>query len=361
MFLPAFSLATVGTLITAVIVGFGGEPAVRPQPARGPALGAIVASTDGAAIFAVLRGSTLRRRLARTLEGEAGINDPVAVLLVLGLHLLDPAAGLRRAGHAGRDRRGAASSAARSASRSGWCARPDAAAACASRPPACTRSRRSAFAALAFGGRRHRCTAPASSPSTSPAWCSAARATPARRTITTFHDGLAWVAQLGMFLVLGLLVFPSDFGGVWLEGIVLALVLVFVARPVATFAGTARAGLLVAASASRSGGRACAAPCRSSWRRSRSSRASPRPREFFDIVFFAVLVSTLLQGTTFEWLVGAARGHDERGGHPDAVHRPDDRSAGSARRSPSSRSGPATPSPGASCASSACRARRCST
>src|SRR5438270_673021 len=47
-------------------------------------LGSIVAATDGAAIFGVLRGSTLRRRLARTLEGEAGFNDPVAVLLVIG-------------------------------------------------------------------------------------------------------------------------------------------------------------------------------------------------------------------------------------------------------------------------------------
>ena len=43
-----------------------------------------MSSTDGAAIFALLRGSTLSRKLARTLEGESGLNDPVAVLLVLG-------------------------------------------------------------------------------------------------------------------------------------------------------------------------------------------------------------------------------------------------------------------------------------
>ena len=43
-----------------------------------------MAATDAAAVFAVLRGSTLRRRIARTLEGESGVNDPVAVLLVLG-------------------------------------------------------------------------------------------------------------------------------------------------------------------------------------------------------------------------------------------------------------------------------------
>ena len=51
---------------------------------EGMLVGSIVSATDGAAIFALLRGSTLKRRLARTLEGEAGMNDPVAVLLVIG-------------------------------------------------------------------------------------------------------------------------------------------------------------------------------------------------------------------------------------------------------------------------------------
>jgi cell volume regulation protein A len=51
---------------------------------EGMLLGAIVSSTDGAAIFALLRESTLKRSVARTLEGESGFNDPVAVLLVLG-------------------------------------------------------------------------------------------------------------------------------------------------------------------------------------------------------------------------------------------------------------------------------------
>src|SRR5262249_30020028 len=51
---------------------------------EGLLLGAILSSTDGAAIFALLRESTLSRKLARTLEGESGLNDPVAVLMVLG-------------------------------------------------------------------------------------------------------------------------------------------------------------------------------------------------------------------------------------------------------------------------------------
>src|ERR671938_2050131 len=80
----ALSLATVGTLLTAVIAGLAAAWLFDLTTREGLLLGSIVAATDGAAIFALLRGSTLRRRLARTLEGESGLNDPVAVLLVLG-------------------------------------------------------------------------------------------------------------------------------------------------------------------------------------------------------------------------------------------------------------------------------------
>jgi cell volume regulation protein A len=110
---------------------------------------------------------------------------------------------------------------------------------------------------------------------------------------------MAWVAQLTMFLVLGLLVFPTDLAAVAFEGTVLALVLVFVARPVATLL--------------------CTAPFRFSpaeqvvlgWAGLRGAvpvvlatfpviDGVPRSHEFFNIVFFAVLLSTILQGTTFE-------------------------------------------------------------
>src|SRR6185436_7665983 len=82
---------TIGIIALAAILFEGGLaagfPEIRPvlRPALSLALlGTILAATDGAAIFAVLRGSTLRKRVARTLEGEAGLNDPVAVLLVIG-------------------------------------------------------------------------------------------------------------------------------------------------------------------------------------------------------------------------------------------------------------------------------------
>src|SRR5919198_54820 len=79
--LLAAGLAALGTAaLTAVAAG----ALFDLGPKEALLLGSTVAATDAAAVFAVLRGSTLRRRLARTLEGESGINDPIAVLLVIG-------------------------------------------------------------------------------------------------------------------------------------------------------------------------------------------------------------------------------------------------------------------------------------
>src|SRR5947207_4160965 len=80
----SFGLAILGTLVTALVGGFAASALFDFSTLDGLLVGSIIASTDGAAIFAVLRGSALRRRLAGALEGEAGLNDPVAVLLVLG-------------------------------------------------------------------------------------------------------------------------------------------------------------------------------------------------------------------------------------------------------------------------------------
>ena len=112
---------------TAVICGFAAAWLFDLSTLEGMLLGAIISSTDGAAIFALLRESTLRRRLARTLEGEAGFNDPVAVLLVIGFIEWIQQAGLRRARHGAPvrardgDRRGGGHRA------SGWLAVPGAA------------------------------------------------------------------------------------------------------------------------------------------------------------------------------------------------------------------------------------------
>src|SRR5215207_4221930 len=77
---PAISLAIVGTIVTAVVTGLTATALFDFSTLDGMLLGAVLAATDGAAIFALLRTSTLKRRLATTLEAESGLNDPVAVL-----------------------------------------------------------------------------------------------------------------------------------------------------------------------------------------------------------------------------------------------------------------------------------------
>src|SRR5688500_1889976 len=86
----SIALATLGTLGTAALTAVVAWLLLELEPVEALLLGSTVAATDAAAIFAVLRTSTLRRKLARTLEGESGINDPIAILLVVGcIHAID--------------------------------------------------------------------------------------------------------------------------------------------------------------------------------------------------------------------------------------------------------------------------------
>ena len=296
----AISLALVGTVITAAVVGLTACLLLDLDVLEGLLLGSIVASTDGAAIFALLRGSTLRRRLARTLEAESGFNDPVAVLLVVGFSewILEP-------GYGALDMLGLlAQQLALGLAVGlgfGWLA-----------VEAFRRLRLSspglypvaslAVAAIAYGGADS--LGGSGFLAVYLAGLALGTATiPAKATITSFHDGLAWIAQLTLFLTLGLLVFPSHLDAVAIEGTVLALVLVFVARPVAAAVATAF------------GSYRAAERLVLGWAGLRGAvpvvlatfpviDGVPHSLEFFDIVFFVVVLSTLLQGATFE---GVAR------------------------------------------------------
>src|SRR5437773_1931520 len=225
----ALALAVVGTLITAVIAGLAAAWLFDLSTVEGLLVGSIVASTDGAAIFALLRGSTLRRRIARTLEGEAGLNDPVAVLLVLGFidWLQKPDYGVLDMAWLFARQMGIGLAAGVAIGLLAVAAMRRVRLASAGLYPVAS----IAAAALAYGAAAtlH------GSGFLSVYLCGLALGsapTPATRTITTFHDGLAWIAQLTLFLTLGLLVFPGQLGAVALEGTVLAFVVAVVARPV---------------------------------------------------------------------------------------------------------------------------------
>lgn len=84
---PGVSLATLGVVITAGIVGWAASYILDIPVMTGLLLGAVVSSTDAAAVFAVLRARSLRLkgRLNQLLELESGANDPMAVFLTIAL------------------------------------------------------------------------------------------------------------------------------------------------------------------------------------------------------------------------------------------------------------------------------------
>jgi len=292
----AISLAVLGTVATAVVTGLAASWLFDLTTLEGLLLGAVLASTDGAAIFALLRSSTLERKLASTLEAESGLNDPMAVLLVLGFiaWIQEPGYGLadmawllvRQIGI------GLAVGAAVGA----------ATIAALRRAPLDTGGlypvATLAAAALAFGGADtlH------GSGFLAVYITGLALGTagiPAQRTVTSFHQGLAWVAQVVLFLSLGLLVFPSDLGSIAVQGTVLALVVVFVARPVAVWLATAFADYSTAERTilTVAGLRGAVPVVLATFPVIAGVKESD---ELFNIVFFAVLISTVLQGASFE-------------------------------------------------------------
>ena len=80
---PAAALATIGVLISTVVTAVGAHVLLRMDWQLALLLGAIVSSTDAAAVFSVLRVLPLPRRVAGLLEAESGFNDAPAVILVL--------------------------------------------------------------------------------------------------------------------------------------------------------------------------------------------------------------------------------------------------------------------------------------
>src|ERR1041385_8212125 len=82
---PAALLSTVGVVVTALLTGVAAYAALDLSWLEAVLLGAVVASTDAAAVFATLRFTSIRRRIARTLEAETGGNDPMAIALTIGL------------------------------------------------------------------------------------------------------------------------------------------------------------------------------------------------------------------------------------------------------------------------------------
>src|SRR5215213_6128629 len=233
---PAALLSTVGVVVSAVVVGAAAYVLFDLSWLEAVLLGAVVSSTDAAAVFATLRFTHIRRRLARTLEAESGGNDPMAIALTLGL-----IAWIERPRSYGFDDLallvvrqiglGLAVGIALGAAATWVFARlPHAIGAFA--PVASVAAAALSFgAADVIGGSGFLAVylvglAVGSTPSRY------------RRQLVAFHEGLAFLAQVALFVVLGLLVFPLDLPDVAAPGLALAVLLVLVIRPLAVWAST---------------------------------------------------------------------------------------------------------------------------
>lgn len=231
---PSLALATLGVLITSLVTGVAAAHVLGISLLEGMLLGSIIGSTDAAAVFALLRsaGVRLKERLSSTLEIESGSNDPMAIFLTIGLLEVllgrmplgtglvwlfvqqmgvGAAAGLLIG-------RGAVSVVNRINIES------------AGLYPLLT----GACGMLAFGAAASLGGSGFLAVYLAGIVLGNNRLVFKRGTLL-FHDGLAWAGQIVMFTVLGLLSFPSQLIEVAAPGLLVSLVLVFVARPLAVY------------------------------------------------------------------------------------------------------------------------------
>jgi cell volume regulation protein A len=301
---PAALLSTVGVVVSALLTGVAAYYLFDLTWLESVLLGAVVAPTDAAAVFATLRQTHIRRTLARTLEAESGGNDPMGIALTLGL-----IAWIEQEGSYGLDDLsvlivrqlglgllvGIVLGAAaiwvfgRLPPSIGAFAPVASVAAGALSFGVADVLGGSGFLAIYLVG-----LAVGSTPSRY------------RRQLVAFHEGLAFLAQVAVFIVFGLLVFPSDLVDVALPGLALALLLMLVVRPAAVLASTLftghthRARLLLGWAGLRGAVPIVLATFV-------LTADVTHKNTLFNAVFFVVVVSVVVQGTTLEWVAGKLR------------------------------------------------------
>jgi potassium/hydrogen antiporter len=300
-------LATAGVAISVGITAAAAHLLVGLGWRQALIIGAVVSSTDAAAVFSVLRRVPLPARLTGVLEAESGFNDAPVVILVVALctHspvdswyvLLGTVAGELAIGAAVGVTVGKLGAAA---------LRQVALPASGLYPIAVM-----ALAVLAYAGGAY-----AHGSGFLAVYVAALvlgnASLPHRPATRGFAEGAAWLAQIGMFVLLGLLVNPHELGDDVVPALVIGVVLTLLARPASV------AAVMGAFGAPR------ADKALLSWAGLRGAvpivlatipmvYQVPESRRVFDIVFVLVIVFTLVQGPTLPWLARRLRLADSEG------------------------------------------------
>ncbi|AKS42370.1 potassium/proton antiporter [Wenzhouxiangella marina] len=299
--LPASILATAAVVGTALLVALLAH-ALGLGWTESLLIGAIVSSTDAAAVFSSLRGSgvQLRRRVGATLELESGLNDPMAVILTLTLTTqLAGGGGFEWGGFLIQilAQLGIGLGAGLAIGWLGSQLLERIRVPAAGLYPAVTL----ALALLAFGlptlfmGSGFLAVYVA-------ALMLGNRRLPYRSGILRVHDAMAWLAQISMFLILGLLAIPELLAASAWTGLILALGLGLIARPLMVLLCLAPFGYRLPESGFIAWvGLRGAVPILLATYPVLAGVAGAS--ELFHLVFFVVVVNALIPGATVRWAV----------------------------------------------------------
>lgn len=297
----ALVLSTFGVFITAMAVGTFAWGFLGFSLIEGLLLGSIISSTDAAAVFSILRSKNakLKGQLQSLLEFESGSNDPMAIFLTLGFIYLAQSQeasilslvpmfvqqffiGLLVGCFGGKA--------------TVWVINRIHLAYEGLYPVLTVAMMLLLYSfAASFGGSGFLAVYAAGIVLGGSGFIH-------KNSLLRFHGGLAWLAQIAMFLTLGLLVFPSHLIPVISSGVLLALFLMFVARPFSVWFSllpwkevSFREKSLISWVGLRGATPIVLAvfPCMA---------GLPQAEYIFNLIFFVVLLSVLLQGTTIPWV-----------------------------------------------------------